>query len=97
MKIMPYCRVVVIGAGCAGFAAANALHQAGVTDVRILCEGRLNSTSRNTGSDKQTYYKLSVSGGEGDSPEAMANTLFQGGAMDGDIALAEAANSLKAF
>ena len=97
MKIMPYCRVVVIGAGCAGFATANALHQAGVTDVRILCEGRLNSTSRNTGSDKQTYYKLSVSGGEGDSPEAMANTLFQGGAMDGDIALAEAANSLKAF
>ena len=97
MKIMPYRRVVVIGAGCAGFATANALHQAGVTDVRILCEGRLNSTSRNTGSDKQTYYKLSVSGGEGDSPEAMANTLFQGGAMDGDIALAEAANSLKAF
>ena len=97
MRIMPYHRVVVIGAGCAGFAAANALYQRGVTDVVILCQSRLNSTSRNTGSDKQTYYKMSVSGQDGDSPQAMAQTLFDGGSMDGDIALAEAANSLKGF
>lgn len=97
MKIMPYRRVVVIGAGCAGFATANALHQKGVTDVSILCQNRLNSTSRNTGSDKQTYYKMSLSGRDGDSPEAMAQTLFDGGAMDGDIAMAEAASSVKAF
>ena len=95
MKTMSYHRVVVIGAGCAGFAAANALYQRGVTDVVILCQSRLNSTSRNTGSDKQTYYKMSVSGQDGDSPQAMAQTLFDGGSMDGDIALAEAANSLK--
>lgn len=97
MKTMSYHRVVVIGAGCAGFAAANALYQRGVTDVVILCQSRLNSTSRNTGSDKQTYYKMSVSGQDGDSPQAMAQTLFDGGSMDGDIALAEAANSLKGF
>lgn len=97
MKTITYHRVVVIGAGCAGFATANALYQAGVTDVVILCENRLNSTSRNTGSDKQTCYKMSVSGADGDSPQAMAQTLFDGGAMDGDIALAEAANSLKGF
>ena len=97
MRIMPYRRVVIIGAGCAGFATANALYRRGVTDVLLICQSRLNSTSRNTGSDKQTYYKLSLCGGNGDSPEAMAQTLFDGGAMDGDIALAEAANSLKSF
>ena len=97
MRIMPYHRVVVIGAGCAGYATANALYGRGVTDVLLICQSRLNSTSRNTGSDKQTYYKMSLCGAGGDSPEAMAQTLFDGGAMDGDIALAEAANSLKAF
>ena len=54
-------------------------------------------TSRNTGSDKQTYYKLTLSGDEPDSVGEMARTLFQGGCVDGDIALCEAALSAQGF
>mgnify|MGYP002330731547 CR=1 FL=1 len=54
-------------------------------------------TSRNTGSDKQTYYKLTTSGSFRDSVHDMAAALMAGGAMDGDLALAEAAGSLRAF
>lgn len=54
-------------------------------------------TSRNTGSDKQTYYKLTQCGSEPDSIRKMAETLFEGGCVDGDIAMAEAAGSLRAF
>ena len=53
--------------------------------------------SRNAGSDKQTYYKLTLSGGDGDSVREMAETLYSGGAMDGDNALAEAALSARGF
>ena len=51
---------IVIGSGCAGFAAAERLWSLGVTDIALLTEGRNMGTSRNTGSDKQTYYKLSL-------------------------------------
>ena len=54
-------------------------------------------TSRNTGSDKQTYYKLSMESGESDSVSDMAQTLYSGGAMHGDIALVEATISAKSF
>ena len=54
-------------------------------------------TSRNTGSDKQTYYKMTQCGSEPDSVRKMAKTLFEGGCVDGDIAMAEAAGSLRAF
>ncbi len=54
-------------------------------------------TSRNTGSDKQTYYKLTLSGGAGDSVMEMANDLFSGGGVNGDTALAEAAGSVRSF
>jgi len=50
-------------------------------------------TSRNTGSDKQTYYKLNLFGDQQDSVEEITKTLFRGGCMDGDIALVEAALS----
>jgi succinate dehydrogenase/fumarate reductase flavoprotein subunit len=54
-------------------------------------------TSRNTGSDKQTYYKLTLEGGVSDSVLEMAKTLFNGGGMHGDIALVEAALSARTF
>ncbi|WP_369461572.1 hypothetical protein [Thermoclostridium stercorarium] len=54
-------------------------------------------TSRNTGSDKQTYYKLSLEGSEPDSVREMAETLFEGQCVDGDIALVEAALSVQCF
>ena len=58
---------VVIGSGCAGYNCADWLYDLGYKNIALLTEGRLLGTSRNTGSDKQTYYKLSLAGDEGDS------------------------------
>ena len=88
---------VVVGSGCAGYNAADWLYTLGKKNIAVLTEGRTFGTSRNTGSDKQTYYKLSLAGDEGDSVMGMAKTLFSGGAVDGDTALAEAANSVRCF
>ncbi|MFA5450134.1 MAG: FAD-binding protein [Clostridia bacterium] len=88
---------VVVGSGAAGFNAADRLYQYGQKDIAIVTEGINEGTSRNTGSDKQTYYKLTLSGGEPDSVEEMAKTLFEGQCMDGDIALCEAALSAQSF
>ena len=82
----------VVGTGAAGYAAAMYLYEHGATDVVMITEGVLCGTSRNTGSDKQTYYKLSLAGSAADSPADMAKDLFAGGSVDGDVALAEAAN-----
>ena len=87
----------VVGSGAAGFNAADWLGALGVAHVALISEGILSGTSRNAGSDKQTYYKLSLCGDTPDSVEDMANTLFAGGSMDGDIALAEAASSTRCF
>ena len=62
---------LVIGSGCAGYAAADALFACGVTDCAVLTKGRLDGTSRNTGSDKQTYYKLSLCSDREDSVTGM--------------------------
>jgi len=84
---------VIIGSGAAGLNAADRLFSLGQSDIAIITEGFKKGTSRNAGSDKQTYYKLNLSGNHPDSIDEMANTLFQGGCMDGDIALVEAALS----
>ena len=97
MKIIDTYQTLVIGSGCAGYGAADCLWNRGVKIIAVLTENRVAGTSRNTGSDKQTYYKMSLSGNEGDCPLFMAQTLFDGGAMDGDIAMAEAATSVKAY
>ena len=91
------CNTVVVGTGAAGFATAERLHALGQTDVAIVTEGVNAGTSRNTGSDKQTYYKLTLSGGEPDSVLDMAKTLFDGECVDGDTALCEAALSTQGF
>lgn len=88
---------VVVGSGSAGYACAVRLHREGVKKIAVLTEGRLLGTSRCSGSDKQTYYKLSLAGDAQDSVTAMARTLFAGGSVDGDLALAEAAGSAEAF
>ena len=88
---------VVVGTGAAGFNAADRLVSYGQKDVAIVTEGINAGTSRNTGSDKQTYYKLTLSGEEPDSIRELANTLFEGQCMDGDIALCEAALSAQCF
>ena len=88
---------LVIGSGCAGFNAADTLYDLGRTDAAILTEGIRMGTSRNTGSDKQTYYKLSLCSDSADSIYELADNLFQGGSVNGDTALAEAAGSLRSF
>ncbi len=88
---------VIVGSGAAGLNAADQLYNLGQRDIAIVTEGWQMGTSRNTGSDKQTYYKLSLAGAEKDSVHDLAETLFSGGAMDGDIALVEAALSARCF
>lgn len=91
------CNTAVVGSGAAGFNAADRLWQLGQHDIVLVTENRVGGTSRNTGSDKQTYYKLTLSGGDPDSVREMAETLFAGRCVDGDIALCEAALSTQCF
>lgn len=91
------CNTVVVGTGAAGYNAADRLWQYGQRDLILISENRVGGTSRNTGSDKQTYYKLTLSGGDSDSVREMADTLFSGQCVDGDIALCEAALSTQGF
>lgn len=88
---------IIVGSGAAGLNAAVRLFEMGQRDIAVITEGMLMGTSRNTGSDKQTYYKMTVGGEARDSVRAMAQTLFDGGCVDGDIALAEAAGSVRSF
>lgn len=87
---------IVVGSGAAGLNAADLIALGG-GDVAVVTEGLKMGTSRNTGSDKQTYYKLTLSDASSDSVEAMAQTIYDGGAVDGDLALCEAAGSTRAF
>jgi len=88
---------LVIGTGCAGYNAADWLYDLGRRDIAILTDGRNNGTSRNTGSDKQTYYKLSFAGDQPDSVTQMTRSLFERGGMHGDHALVQAACSARCF
>ena len=88
---------LVIGSGAAGLNAAVQLRTHGIEDVLIVTEGLDKGTSINTGSDKQTYYKLGMIGSQPDSPRDTAEALFNGGSMNGDLALVEASLSPRAF
>ena len=88
---------LVIGTGAAGYNAALRLDDYGVCDVAIVTEGIKMGTSRNTGSDKQTYYKMNLCADYPDSPKAMAQDFFNGKCVDGDIAYTEAALSVMSF
>ncbi|OGD22498.1 MAG: oxidoreductase [Candidatus Aminicenantes bacterium RBG_13_64_14] len=88
---------LIVGSGAAALNAAVRLHGLGATDIALATESWEGGASRNAGSDKQTYYKLSLYAGAIDSPRLMAETLFRGGSMHGDIALSEAAGSIQAF
>jgi succinate dehydrogenase/fumarate reductase flavoprotein subunit len=97
-RLPVYCLdTLVIGSGCAGYNAADCLHGLGRRDIAVLTDGRERGASRNAGSDKQTYYKLSLGGDAPDSVPQMAADLFAGGGMHGDHALAMAAGSARCF
>lgn len=88
---------IVIGSGAAAYGAADRLFCEGVTDIAVIAENRLSGTSRNTGSDKQTYYKLSMDGFVSDSPYKMAQDIFETGSCDGEKMYLQALNSTRCF
>ena len=90
---------VVVGSGAAAFSAALAIgtDRTYKDGVLLVTEGMKMGTSRNTGSDKQTYYKLSTCVNTPDSARKMAEDYFACGSMHGDLALTEAAGSVRGF
>jgi succinate dehydrogenase/fumarate reductase flavoprotein subunit len=91
--------VIIIGSGAAGLNCACALAAQGIDpkQIAIFTEDLTHGTSFDAGSDKQTYYKLSTIGSVTDTPTQLAHTLYDGGAMHGDIALIEATGSIQGF
>ena len=88
---------LVVGSGAAALAAAVWLGDFGQHDIAIVTESWGGGTSAHAGSDKQTYYKLALDGRVPDSARLLAEDLFAGGSMHGDIALCEARHSAQAF
>ncbi len=88
---------LIVGSGAASLKAAVSLYDRGQHSIAIVTEKLGGGASNNSGSDKQTYYKLSLSGSLPDSPMDMAGDFFAGGCMHGDIALCEAQHSAQAF
>lgn len=88
---------VIVGSGAAAFNCAHTLATLGQSDIAIVTEGIKMGTSRNTGSDKQTYYKVSTGAEKSDSAYEMAEDMFSCGSMHGDLALVEALGSLRSF
>ncbi|MBR4749486.1 MAG: FAD-binding protein [Abditibacteriota bacterium] len=92
-----YYDALIIGTGAAGYNAACRLAREGTRSFAVITEDVMCGTSRNTGSDKQTYYKLGLAGDSPDSIRKLAENLFAGGCVDGDTALCEAALSVRCF
>jgi len=88
---------LIIGSGAAGLNCAEHLVELGAPDVLVVTERLGGGTSANSGSDKQTYYKIGVFGDVADSPMEFARTLTAGGMTHGDLAYVEGLNSLPEF
>jgi len=88
---------LIVGFGCAALKCADELLRMGRKSVALITDSTKFGTSGNAGSDKQTYYKLTLSGSDGDSVGEMAKNFFSGGCVDGPNALCEAALSAKSF
>ncbi len=88
---------LVIGSGAASLNCAEHLWDLGQRDIVIVTDKLGAGTSNNSGSDKQTYYKIGICGDEPDSPMEFARTLTAGGMMHGDIAYVEGVGSATEF
>ncbi|NLF31911.1 MAG: FAD-binding protein [Planctomycetes bacterium] len=96
---------VIVGTGAAGLNCAcrlfREMEETGVADpasrLAVVTRGVGLGTSNNSGSDKQTYYKMGTSGTEPDLAVDFARTLTAGGCTHADVALIEGANSLRGF
>jgi len=90
-------KALIVGSGAASLSCAVHLKRMGVHDMVIVTDNSKGGTSRNTGSDKQTYYRLSDASPIPDSPYSMVESYTRGGSVHGDMAFVEAQNSLRAF
>jgi len=88
---------LIVGSGAASLNAAISLHLIKQEDIIVVTAQWGGGTSNNAGSDKQTYYKLSLAGDEPDSTIELAGDLYDGRCMHGDIALCEAQGSVAGF
>ena len=91
------CQTLIVGSGAAALNCAEHLHELGIADVVIATDRLGAGASNNSGSDKQTYYKIGLFGDVPDSPMEFAHSLFDGGMMHGDIAYVEALGSAPEF
>jgi len=66
-------------------------------DTLIVTEVLDGGASFAAGLDRKPYYRLSLEDKEGDSAWKMAEALWEGGTVHGDLALVEALGSLEAF
>ena len=90
-------QTLIIGSGAAALNCAEHLHEMGMTDLLVVTDQLGGGTSCNSGSDKQTYYKLGIFGDTPDSPMEFARTLAAGGRMHGDLAYIEGLGSAPEF
>ncbi|MBM3334670.1 FAD-binding protein [Candidatus Sumerlaeota bacterium] len=96
---------VIVGSGAAALNCAEHLYRGfeerGVHRPErlfaVVTAGLGTGTSFNSGSDKQTYYRIGVQGDVADSPLDFARALTGGGCCHGDLALLEAENSAREF
>ncbi len=65
--------------------------------MAVVTAGVGLGASRQSGSDKQTYYKMGTSPDGADSAESFARSLTAAGCVHEDLALAEAVGSLREF
>ncbi len=88
---------IIIGSGAASYSVADWLYKEKIENIAIITENRLSGTSRNTGSDKQTYYKMSMDGNTLDSPHKMATDIYKSGCVDGEKMYLQAVSSIRCF
>ncbi len=90
-------QTLIIGSGAAALNCAEHLWEFGVRDIAIATDSLGGGTSNNSGSDKQTYYKIGLFGDTPDSPMEFARSLTAGGMCHGDIAYVEGLGSAPEF
>jgi len=96
---------IIVGAGAAGMNCAVHMHefmsQKGIAEaanrIAVVTGDLAGGTSRMSGSDKQTYYKMAVESQPADSARAFADALTANGCCHQDLAFVEAVGSLREF